>query len=132
MLARFECPAKPVLADPSTDTAFPAESLQIEEVVNENRLAFLQKQAVAAEAAAQCDDHPLRSAFWDRYLSGDGEVLVQNPGSVAERNPGILTRVSKHSFPGNRARSRRLEAHKGPVIQGEDIVFRRLSQEQRL
>ena len=33
--------------------AFPAEPRQIEEVVDEHRLAFEQVQAVAAEAAAQ-------------------------------------------------------------------------------
>ena len=53
VLARLERPAEQVLADDATDAALPAESFQIEEVVNKDRLAILQEQAVAAEAAAQ-------------------------------------------------------------------------------
>ena len=105
---------------------------QIEQVVVEDRLALEQVEAVAAEAAAQSHDHSFRPAFGDRHLGGDGVVLVQNAGSIADGNAGILTRVGENRFPGDRARSRRQEAREARVIQGEDLVFRRLRQEQRL
>src|SRR6266550_517426 len=49
---------------------------------------------------SQRHDHSFRSAFGDRHLSGDGVVLVQNAGSISDRNAGILTRVGKNRFPG--------------------------------
>jgi len=45
MFARLERPAKQVIAENGTDAALPAESLQIEKVVNKDRLAMLQEQA---------------------------------------------------------------------------------------
>src|SRR5213075_1792881 len=60
VLARLERAPKEVLADSSTYPVFPAESLQIEEIVNEDRLALLQEEAVAAEVATQRHDHSLR------------------------------------------------------------------------
>jgi len=58
------------------DAAFPAESLQIEQVVNKDRLAMLQEQAVAAEAATKGHDHAFRAAFGHGDLGCDGVVLV--------------------------------------------------------
>src|SRR5208337_5339029 len=88
--------------------------------------------AVTAEVAAQSHDHSLRTAFGDRHLGGDGVVLVQNAGSISDWDAGILSRVSKNRSPGGSARFRRNEAREGRVIQGENLVFRRLGQEQRL
>src|SRR6266516_3198716 len=76
VLARLERAAKEVLADSSTYPAFPAESLQIEEIVNEDRLAFLQEEAVTAEAAAQRHDHSLRAALGNGDLGSDGVIPV--------------------------------------------------------
>src|SRR5207249_5634353 len=132
LLARRKRPAKEVLADFPTDAAFPAESFQIEKVVNKDWFAFLQEEAVAAEPAAQRHDHSFRTAFGNSNLGGDGEVFVQNVGSIAERNPGVLTRVGELRFTGDRARSRRLQAHKCSVIQRQDVVLRRFRQKQRL
>src|SRR5216683_5469283 len=70
-------------------------------------VALAEKEAVAAEAPAQRRNHSLATALWDRHLGGNGVVLVQNAGSIADGNTGILTRVSEDSFPGDRARSRR-------------------------
>src|SRR5438067_1153406 len=104
MLARGKRPAKEVLADFPTDAAFPAESFQIEKVVNKDWFAFLQEEAVAAEPAAQRHDHSFRTAFGNSNLGGDGEVFVQNVGSIAERNPGVLTRVGELRFAVDRLR----------------------------
>ncbi len=104
VLARLERTAQPVFG---SHAALPAVALQIEEVVNEDRLAFEQVETVAAEAAAHSRDHSLRAALRDRHLGGDGVVLVQNAGSIADGNVGILTRVGELRSPGGRARSRR-------------------------
>src|SRR5712672_1636477 len=106
--------------------------LQVEQVVIEDRLAVEQIEAVAAETAAQGHDHSFRTAFGDRYLSGDSVVLVQNAGSIADGNTRILACIGENSAAGDSARSRRKEAREGPVIQGEDVVFCRLRHEQRL
>ena len=79
--------------------AFPAEALQIEQVVDEDRLALEQVEAVAAEAAAQRHDHSLRAAFGNRHLGGDGVVLVQDARRIADGNAGILARVGENVRP---------------------------------
>ena len=63
---------------------------------------------------------------------GDGVVLVQDARRIADGNADVLTRVGKIGFPGGRAWLGREQAHKAGVVQGEDLVFRRLSQKQRL
>src|SRR5439155_3673251 len=55
VLARCERLAKYVARQ--SQTTLPAESFQIEEVVNEDRLAFEQVEAIAAEPATQRHDH---------------------------------------------------------------------------
>ena len=52
-----------VLARRERLLAFPAEPLQVEEVVGEHRLALEQVEAVAAEAAAVGHEHPLAAAL---------------------------------------------------------------------
>lgn len=37
-------------------------------------------------------------ALWDRYIGGDGVVLVQKAGSIADGNAGILTRVGEKEY----------------------------------
>src|SRR6267154_1082564 len=91
-----------------------------------------QEKSVATETSAQRHDHALGAPFGDRYLGGDGVVLVQNTRRIAEGNADIHTRVGKNGLPGGGARSRRQQAREGRVIQGQDVVFRRLGQEQRL
>src|SRR6266849_10118709 len=86
--------------------AFPTIMRQVEKIVIEDRLAFEQVEAVAAEAAAQSHDHSFRPALRDRHVGGDPIVPVQNAGSISDGNAGILTRVRKNSFSGDRARSR--------------------------
>src|SRR6185437_15629126 len=128
MLSRFQSFTQPILC---SDATFPAVALQIEKIVNKHRLAFEQVETVATEATAHCRDHSLRAAFWNRHIGGDGVVLIQNAGSIAAGNIGILTRKSEKSSPSRRARSRRCDARKDRVVQRQDVVFPRLRQEQR-
>ena len=53
-------------------------------------------------------------------------------GRVADGNAGILARVGEDRSPGGRARPRRHEARQDRVVQRQNLVFRRLRQEQRL
>ena len=75
VLAWLECTAKEVLADSATDATLPTESLQIKEIVNEDRLALLQEEPVAAKAAAHRCDHSLGTPFGNGNLGGDGVVF---------------------------------------------------------
>ena len=65
--------------------AFPGGALEVEEVVEEDRLAaaeaelaLAQEQAVAAEAAALGDDHAFGAALGDLDLGGDGVATVED------------------------------------------------------
>src|SRR5262245_10862613 len=129
VLAGFERVSQPVAASHAT---LPAVSLQIEEVVDKDRLTFEQVETVAAEAAAHCRDHSFRPGFRNRHLGGDRVVLVQKARSIAHWNAGIRTRVREDRSPGGRAWPRRNEAREDRVIQREDVVFRRLREKQPL
>src|SRR5262249_11708501 len=76
VLARLERTGKKVFANSATDAAFPPVALQIEKVVNEDRLAFLQKEAETAETATHRRDHSFGAAFGDSNLGGNRVVLV--------------------------------------------------------
>ena len=52
--------------------AFPPESLQVDEVVGEHRLALEQIKPVSAKASAQCVDHAFGAALLNLYVSCDG------------------------------------------------------------
>src|SRR5208282_2419388 len=116
VLARLELAAKRVLVDEAADAALPAEPLQIEEVVDKDRLAMLQEQAVAAEAAANGHDHPLSAAFGDGDLGCDGVVLVQDIGGITDGNPGLRTGEGEDGLSGGGAWSPSHDARKDSVI----------------
>src|SRR5271156_4306743 len=70
----------------TTHPTLPAGSFQIEEVINEDRLAFEQVQTISAEDAAHGYDHPFRTAFRNSHFRSDGVVLVQEAWRIAHRN----------------------------------------------
>ena len=91
-----------------------------------------QEERVATEAATQGCNHSLGAAVGDGDVGGDGVVPVQNAGSIADGNADIYTRVGEIGSSGDGARFRRQQAHEARVIQRENLVFRRLGQEQCL
>src|SRR5258705_12563687 len=126
MLARLEHTAKQVIADSAPYATLPAVAFQIEKIVNEDRFAFLQEEAIAAEAATESHDHALRTAFRNGDRGGDSVVLVEKAGSISDGNVRILTQVGENRSPGSRARPRRNDAWDERVIQWADVVLRRL------
>src|SRR5262249_33835713 len=122
--------------------AFPAEAFKTNEVVGEHWLALEQVQAIAAEAAAQGDDHPfagvLRAARKPNgcagaarnvYLGGDGIRPVQDARCIALWQTGHHARVAKDVASGGRARPRSKDARQDGVVEGEHLVLRALYQE---
>ncbi len=74
----FEVEHDGVLARRERVLAFPAEPLEIEEVVEEHRLALEQIKAIATEAATQGDDHSFGAALRNVHFGGDRIGLVQD------------------------------------------------------
>ena len=83
------------------------------EVVEKHRLALEQVEAVAAEAAAQGDEHSFGAALRDLHLGGDRVGLVQDARRIAGGQAGHLAGVGEDVPPGGRARPRRDEALQG-------------------
>src|SRR5258705_13935493 len=121
MLARLEHTAKQVIADSAPYATLPAVAFQIEKIVNEDRFAFLQEEAIAAEAATESHDHALRTPFRNGDRGGDCVVLLWKGGSISDGNVRILTQVGGNRSPGSRARPRRNESRAQPAIQSESV-----------
>ena len=88
--------------------AFPDRALEIEQIVEKHHfaaadaeLALAQEQAVAAEAPAFGDDHPLgaQQALGNVDLCGDGIGLVQDARCGAVRHAAQLARVREDRPP---------------------------------
>src|SRR5688572_23760645 len=87
-------------------TTRPDRALQVEQVVEEHRLAspkarhtLAQKQPVAAETSAFGDDHPFSAAFGNLDLGGDGIGLVEGARRGASGHTGQLARIGEYRLP---------------------------------
>src|SRR5271167_1941306 len=132
VLARLELATKRVLVDEAANAALPTESFQIEEVVDKDRLAMLQEQAVASEASANRHDHTLSAAFGDGDLGCNGVVLIQDVGGIIDGYASLYPGVGKDAASRRGAWFRSQDAREERVIQREDIVLRGFRQKQRL
>src|ERR1700722_10984975 len=117
VLARRERSREQVLA---SHAALP--SGEIEEVVVEDRLAMKPIEAVAAEAAAERDNHALCAAFGNGDVGGDRVIAVEDAQSVANGNAGVLADVSEFSLARCRARAGRQEPGEPGIVDREDVV----------
>ena len=89
---------------PDLEACLPAETLEIEEVVREHRLAFQHVEAVAAEATTQRDDHPITAA---PGVFSPGERVAKSPSiqrrqtaarwSSRAQSPGVARQNRTHS-----------------------------------
>src|SRR5689334_1072069 len=98
-------------------SALPSVVHQVEKVIVEDRLSLEQIKAVTTEATTQSYDHPFRPTFWDRHVCGDGVVLIQNAGSIADRNVGSFARIGEDRAPCDCARARGQQASNGRIIE---------------
>src|SRR5262249_4172082 len=122
--------------------AFPAEAFKTNEVVGKHWLALKQVQAIAAEAAADGDDHPfarvLRAArksdggagaARNFYVSSDRIRPVQDARCIALGQAGHLARVSEDGPPCRGTWPWRNDAWQDGVVEWEHVVLRGLYQE---
>src|SRR5215831_18855541 len=83
------------LPRPERVLAFPAKAFEVDEVIDEHRLALEQVQTIATEASSFRDDHPFAAVLRARtangvagiarnvHLGGDCKGPVQNTGGIA-------------------------------------------------
>jgi hypothetical protein len=112
-----------VLAGRQRLRAFPANTLEVHQVPEEDRLALEQVEAVAAEPAAGGQDHALGAARRHLDVGGDGVGRVQQQRRVALRDAGHRLRVDELGAARRDVRARRHKARRHGGVQRQHLIL---------